>query len=220
MLLKRSKFPTYAKERNKTGDSRIVTYINDRIIELKKLANSKKKDNRNPRVFFEATAFIDFLVSHINNNESSGQLFKKFIKEYIYPNDIILKIRNDTYSLSNQLWDILRCGGLHNYSLCPYGWYNHSGFKHSLILTNLHGSKKSKLTHKLIVDIDLNDNSKKNSKAIVLVAEEFINDIEIGTNKLLKEFKSKKPEFNSLKSKLRQSFKDCPPIGWYGYTII
>lgn len=189
MILKRSKCPTYAKERKKTGDARIITYINDRVNELKELANSKDKNNRNPIVFFVATAFIDFLVSHINNKESNGDLFKKFVKEYIYEDDISLEIRNETYYFSDIIWDILRCGGLHNYSLSPYCWYNHKGFRHSLMLSNLHDCEKMK--HKEEIEIDLNDDA-SNTKAIVLIAENFINDIKMGVDKLIKNFKSKK----------------------------
>lgn len=216
----RSKYPIYAKERNKHGDERIITYIQDRLNELKEKANSRKKNNRNPSVFFDAAAFLDFLSTHIKNGvNADGTAYIDFIQKYIYNNvDIIFKARNDTYKLTEQIWHILRCGGLHNYSLSPYGWYNKNpALKNSLFLTNKHDKNKN-ITHKMIVNVDFSDGS-LTSKGIVLVAEDFIEDVEKCVNKLLSNFRSKKPEYKKLKTDLRQSFKDCPPVGWYGWSF-
>jgi hypothetical protein len=222
-MYKRTKRPHYADERTKSVNKKICLYLQDRIKELKFRADSNVKINNdyvndNPWSFIEAVSFIDFLATHVNNKKSTGTIYKDFIKTYMYPNnEPIIFANNKKCKLSDIIWNILRCGGLHNFSFCPYDWEdkieNNDFYRNTIILTNR--KNKSKKKHKDIVKINLNDNKTQMYEGIIIVAEDFVEDIELAVNTIIKQFNSHSNNYKDLKQKLKDSFETCPPIGWY-----
>lgn len=217
--LTRKKRPIYANERKpKNPYDRISLYLKDRIEELKYMADSTIPKHNNPWCINSALEFIDFLCSHCNDSKTTGTDFPDFINRWIYPNtNIVVTANNKNISLADILYVVARCGGVHNYSTSPYqNWNKSKAYKNTIFITN-NTEKEPNEYHLEIVNVNLQDGNSPH-QGIIIVAEDFIEDIESCVNKIISALKSRSKKYTQLKKNLKNSFYvTCPPYSWYGY---
>lgn len=217
--LTRKKRPIYASEKHpKNVYERICIYLKARIDELKTRADSKIEDNQNLWWFNDSLAFIDFLASHCADSKSTKTQFINFIEEWIYSNNdnIAIKANGKNLKLSQVLYSIARCGSLHNFSTSPFFYDEKLGYKNTIFVTN-RAEKSQNEYHKEIVNVNLQDGNPTH-QGIVIVAEDFVEDIEKCVNNIISALKSRSKKYTQLKKNLKNSFNvTCPPYSWYGY---
>lgn len=185
-------------------------YLNDRIDELEKMSDSTNSENRNSLIFTLCLSYIDFLCCHINDDYTTGKHYKSFVKKYLKK----YNFKIDKISFVDILFE-LRCGCVHNYAIQHYKQNKQKITYISdlrIYLSNRNDAKSDKITHLERVKIDING---KTNKAVVLIAEDFVNDLKNITNVICDEIDTNK----SLKKRILNAFTRCPPIAWYGYEL-
>ena len=184
-------------------------YLNERIDELEKMADSTNPVNRNSLIFTLCLSYIDFLCCHVNDDFTTGKKYKSFIKKYLKK----YNFKIDNLSFVDILYE-LRCGCVHNYAIQHYIQNKHKTSISDLriILSNSNDAKSDGIIHLERVKIEING---KTNKAVVIIAEDFVNDLKIITNNLCNEIDTNK----SLKKRILNAFNRCPPIAWYGYEL-
>lgn len=95
----------------------IHNYFKERISEIIDLAN-----RGDPWVFLCCSSFIDYLVRATYDKRANASDYKEFIKDYLCSIDMRYKdfqYQSGTKDLPDQMYHILRCGIIHNFSLIP-----------------------------------------------------------------------------------------------------
>jgi hypothetical protein len=184
-------------------------YLNERIDELEKMADSTNPVNRNSLIFTLCLSYLDFLCCHINDDYTTGKHYKSFVKKYLKS----YNFKIDKLSFVDILYG-LRCGCVHNYAIQHYIQNKHKTYISDLriVLSNRNDAKSEGITHLERVKIDIDG---KTNKAVVIVAEDFVNDLKNVTNNICNEIDTNK----SLKKRILNAFNRCPPIAWYGYEL-
>lgn len=194
---------------NTNDITNLKRYLNERIEELERMADSTNSANRNSLIFTLCLSYIDFLCCHINDDYTTGKHYKSFVKKYL--KNYNFKI--DKISFVDILFE-LRCGCVHNYAIQHYKQNKQKITYISdlrIILSNRNDAKSENITHLERVKIDIG----KTNKAVVIIAEDFVNDLKNITKVICNKIDTNK----SLKKRILNAFNRCPPIAWYGYEL-
>lgn len=174
----------------------IENYFLARVDELENQCNE-----HTAWVFLCASAMINYLVNLINGRKTNREDYKIFIIDYMPES-----YRNFCYSsgdsdLNLQMYHILRCGIVHNFSLFPDDEGRRAGARvRSIALTN-EVNKDGK-------HLDNHEGIRKDLDSVLFVAEDFINDIKTTVKKIFNDAKSN----THLEQNIIEWINKYPPI--------
>ncbi len=155
-----------------------------------------------PWVFLSAASMIEYLSKLVNGSDLKSEGYKQFIKDYlaqVRPEYASFTFRNGRADLPEQMYHILRCGIVHNYSLIPDAISRTKGGRDRSIV----------LTHRGRGYTHLGRFSKADAPdAVVFVAEDFIEDL----NKVVGLIFSSAKKDDSIKHNIESWLKEHPPI--------
>jgi hypothetical protein len=186
----------------------IDRYLKDRLDELDSLAQ-----RGDPWVFGACCTFIEMLAERENPQKTkSGNRFKKFVQMYLMPSNSLYqdaenKLKEKTTKqefpeISKNLWNVLRCGVVHSFSM-----KDNKDKKYKILLGHRKNSKSCTSEHLNIVDV--NDNG-KTYKALLIIAEDFVEDLRKCTQKIIEKAK----QDPSFCDPFKKEFSTNPPFGW------
>jgi hypothetical protein len=162
-----------------------------------------------PWVFLMSSAFLEYLAKLANGKDKSKQRrtgYKSFICEYlaeVRPRYRDFEYKSGTKDLPTQMYHILRCGIVHNFSLVPGKEENSSrGRIRSIVLCHAKERDEKKWEHLM------NYGTAEINDAALFVAEDFTQDIEKVTELLL----SKAKDDGSLRKNVEEWLENHPPI--------
>lgn len=205
----------------------IDRYLKARLDELDSLAQ-----RGDPWVFGACCTFIEMLAKRekeCNNNSMDGPRFKNFVKIYLMPSNPLYQdaekelkteatknqnatkqsgkeqAKRDDPEIAKNLWHILRCGVVHSFSMKT----NDGEFK--IFLGHRKNSESCSSRHLQVINVkDKVKNEDKTYKALLIMAEDFVEDLRKCTQSIIKKAK-KDPSFCR---NLEEKFQDNPPFGW------
>ncbi len=192
----------------------IDRYLKDRLDELDSLAQ-----RGDPWVFGACCTFIEMLATRENPQEKMlGNRFKTFVQNYLMPSNSLYqdaenKLKEKTTGqksceISKNLWKVLRCGVVHSFSMKgKKDKKDKKGEEYKILLGHRKNSKSCTSEHLNIVDV--NDNG-KTYKALLIMAEDFVEDLRKCTQKIIEKAKQDSSFYNNFKEK----FSTDPPLGW------
>lgn len=176
----------------------VYKYYKQRVVELKHLAILG-----DPWVFLCSSAFIDYLARLVSNNAINGEDYEKFIKDYLIEIDsryVNFQFQSGMQDLPKQMYLILRCGIIHNFSLNPDETGIKKGGRNTSILVGHNSNGCTHLSKYL-------DNS---NDSIIFTAESFVEDLD----KLLDLiFLEKAKSDSTIATNIFQWVTRYPPIG-------
>ena len=178
--------------------NQINNYFCEKILDLEEYSKDGK-----PWIFLCASAFLEYLTKMVYNKKSfNGNDYKNFIKDYlskINQNYRLFRFKNGSQDLPEQMFHVLRCGIVHNFSLIPDHLSKSKGGRERSIA----------LAHRSSGYVHLqNYKSAEISDACILIAEQFIEDIKNVINYIFKKAKTDK----DLKMNIKSWINKCPPI--------
>ncbi len=201
----------------------IDQYLKARLDELDTLAQ-----RGDPWVFGACCTFIEMLAKREegrNNNLKDGQRFTNFVKIYLMPSNPLYQdaekelktkatknqnttkqsgkeqAKRDDPEIAQNLWHILRCGVVHSFSMKA----NDEEFK--IILGHRKNNKSNSNLHLQVINV--NDKG-KTYKALLIMAENFVEDLRKCTQRVLEKAKND----SSFCKNLEDNFSNNPPLGW------
>ena len=188
----------------------IDQYLKDRLDELDSLAR-----RGDPWIFEACCTFIEMLAERANtekntNTEKKGNRFRNFVQNYLMPSNPLYEAAENQYpknkqkkshKISNNLWTVLRCGVVHSFSMKA------DDGEYKILLGHRKNSKSNISDHLKVVDV--NDET-KNYKALLIMAEDFVEDLKKCTQGIIEKAKQDSKFCDSF----TKEFSDNPPLGW------
>jgi hypothetical protein len=145
-------------------------YFRDRVKELRRSC-----EDRTPWVFLSASAMLEYLAKIVNGADKKADGYKSFIRDYfsaVRSEYKDFKYKSGDQDLPIQMYHVLRCGIVHNFSLIPDSTARAKcGRDRSIVLCHKRESDSEGWHHLMPYTSD------KVADAALFVAEEFVNDI-------------------------------------------
>ena len=174
----------------------IEIYFLDRVDELEQQCHE-----HTTWVFLCASAMINYLVNLVNGRETNRDDYKRFIINYMPEGYRNFKFLNGNQDLDIQMYNTLRCGIVHNFSLFPDAKGIRTGARiRSIALTHRENKDGDHLSN--------HEGIRKDLDAALFVAEDFINDIKTAVKKIFIDEKSD----SLLEQNILNWINDHPPI--------
>jgi hypothetical protein len=161
-----------------------------------------------PWGFVCAAAFLDCLSKLVAGQDNKRNGYKDFVKNYlarINPSYASFQYESGSKDLPEQLYHVLRCGIVHQFSIVPdQQSLNSGGRLRSIVLCHRKESKRRNLPHLSSYS------SEKISDAAVFVAEDFGRDLKDTVTFI---FSSQAKAINpEITKKMKEWVKKYPPI--------
>jgi hypothetical protein len=184
--------------------TKLEKYMLERVDELKSLAT-----HGDPWFFLCASSFIEYLAKLTNGNSTTHTDYKEFLKNYFFK--VNTSYKNFKYSsgkqdLDVQMYHVLRCGIIHNFSLIADPQAKKKGGRDRSILL---AHKKSSINH---LSNYINNSNKTPIDACIFIAEDFADDIEKATKYVFILSRKQNPTGKKLRENIKSWSKKHPPI--------
>jgi len=151
-------------------ERQIEQYFKARAKEIQRLLK-----DRSPWGFVCAAAFLDCLSKLVAGKDDKRNGYKTFVKNYlarVNPIYLSFRYKSGAKDLPDQLYHVLRCGIVHQFSLVPDEQsLKNGGRLRSIVLCHRKESKRRNLPHLSSYS------SGKSPDAAVFVAEDFAKDL-------------------------------------------
>lgn len=130
--------------------------------------------NGDPWLFVCGSTYIDYLTRAVNGRETGASDYKRFLREYFFkacPEYMAVPFKDISTQMDVQMYHVLRCGIVHQFSLRPdRTGRKHGGRDRSILLA--HGYKNNLITYS-------NNKTRPPLDSVVLVVEHFLDDLEM-----------------------------------------
>jgi len=142
-------------------------------------------------------AFVEFLSKLYSGKDGKADGYIDFIRETFPPKYISCRFNSGDYDLPDQIYKTFRCGMLHAFSLTPDEPNRGSNKVRTIVIS--HDGKYGEKQYKHL------DKFQENGfDAVVLIADDFCNDIQLAMNKFLTD--------SSYYNKVTGRIKQQPPL--------
>ena len=195
----------------------VDTYLKGRLRELMFL--SKRGD---PWAFVSCCSFIDMLSQHVLNccGHGTNRTYVDFCQNYLIPVNAkyaAVDAAMHPYEIAHMLYVVLRCGAVHSFSMKANpqsGRYSDGkAAEYTVILGHRKNSPKGEDHHLEVVDVDMQDGNPAH-KAVLVMAEDFVNDLKACVKNIIKKAKNDA----AFCAQFIKTFDDNPPLGWLSFS--
>lgn len=188
------------------GIVKIERYFDGRLSDLKTYA-----PHGNPWIFLCAASFVEYLAQLWFNKETTAQDYRTFLKDHFFvvcPRYALFRFANiytkkGEGDLDVQMYNVLRCGIVHSFSLIAGRQAILSGGRDQSIL----------LAHRPERHLSSRVVKRKGIDAAVFVAEEFVDDIVLATKTMFALARKRDSKGAALRANIVSWFNKRPPIG-------
>jgi hypothetical protein len=181
----------------------IEEYFLDLISGLK-----RQIKNGDPWLFVCGSAYIDYLTRTVNGRETGAFDYKKFLRDYFFkacPEYMNVPFKNTCTKMDVQMYHVLRCGIVHQFSLRPdRRGRSYGGRDRSILLA--HGYKNNLIAFS-------NNRTRPPLDSVVLVAEHFLDDLEKVTKFVFMQARKRTSQGQLLRNNIRNWVRLHPPLG-------